>query len=120
MTEEMLDEQTMDEITAEGEIDGQLKEKIVRALATVEDPELGIDIVNLGLVYGIEREKNGDTRVTMTLTAVGCPLAGMIVSLVKEALEDIQEVHNVEVDIIWDPPWTKERMSRTARIALGM
>lgn len=97
-----------------------LKENILGALENVIDPELGIDIVNLGLIYGVSLNAEGVCTVTMTLTTMGCPLAGHIESDVRRALADIPEVKEIEVDIVWDPPWGKERMSRYAKIALGI
>ena len=97
-----------------------LKDSIMNALQLVVDPEIGIDIVNLGLVYDLDLDEEGNLTVTMTLTSMGCPLAGTIVSQVKAAVEDIPEVKNTEVNIVWDPPWTKDRMSRYAKIALGI
>jgi metal-sulfur cluster biosynthetic enzyme len=101
-------------------VDQDLKDNIMGALETVNDPELGIDIVNLGLVYDIDMDENGKVTITMTLTAIGCPLAGTIVEDVKRALADLPEVKDVEVNIVWNPPWTKDRMSRYAKIALGI
>ncbi|NMD70826.1 metal-sulfur cluster assembly factor [Bacillus sp. DNRA2] len=101
-------------------MDEALKENIMGALELVIDPELGIDIVNLGLVYGVDMDENGKTTVTMTLTAMGCPLAGVIVDQVKTALADISEVKETEVNIVFNPPWTKDKMSRYAKIALGV
>ncbi len=97
-----------------------LEENAMGALENVIDPELGIDIVNLGLVYGVDIEDNGDTKVTMTLTAMGCPLAGHIEQDVKRALADLPELNEITVNIVWNPPWTKDRMSRYAKIALGI
>lgn len=97
-----------------------LKDSIMNALELVVDPEIGIDIVNLGLVYDVEMDDEGNLTVTMTLTSMGCPLAGTIVSQVKGVMEDIPEVKNTEVEIVWNPPWTKDRMSRYAKIALGI
>ncbi|MBD8003836.1 metal-sulfur cluster assembly factor [Bacillus norwichensis] len=97
-----------------------LKENIYGALEQVIDPELGIDIVNLGLVYGVDLDENGTAKVTMTLTSMGCPLAPVIVDQVTAALADIPEVKQTEVDIVWSPPWTKDKMSRYAKIALGI
>lgn len=97
-----------------------LKENILGALENVIDPELGIDIVNLGLVYGVNLDADGLCTVTMTLTTMGCPLAGHIEADVKRALADIPEVKDTKVDIVWDPPWSKDRMSRYAKIALGI
>ncbi len=101
-------------------MDEALKENLMGALELVIDPELGVDIVNLGLVYDIEMDADGKTTVTMTLTSMGCPLAGTIVDQVKRALADIPEVKETEVNIVFNPPWTKDKMSRYAKIALGV
>lgn len=101
-------------------MDEALKENIMGALEQVVDPELGIDIVNLGLVYDVEMDENGKTDVTMTLTSMGCPLAPIIVDQVKTTLADIPEVKDVDVNIVWNPPWTRDKMSRYAKIALGI
>ncbi|ASS90511.1 MAG: metal-sulfur cluster assembly factor [Bacillaceae bacterium] len=101
-------------------MDEALKENIMGALEQVIDPELGIDIVNLGLIYDLELNDEGVLKVTMTLTAMGCPLAGTIVQQVKAALDGIPEIKDVDVNIVWNPPWTKDRMSRYAKIALGI
>ncbi|MDR0136430.1 metal-sulfur cluster assembly factor [Metabacillus idriensis] len=101
-------------------MDEALKENIYGALELVIDPELGVDIVNLGLVYDVELDENGTALVTMTLTSMGCPLAGTIIDQVKTALRDIPEIKETEVNIVWNPPWTKDRMSRIAKIALGV
>jgi metal-sulfur cluster biosynthetic enzyme len=98
----------------------ELKESIMGALELVIDPEIGIDIVNLGLVYDLEMDEEGNLTVNMTLTAMGCPLAGTIIDQVKRALADIPEIKNVEVNIVWNPPWNKDMMSRYAKIALGI
>ncbi|RBW69526.1 metal-sulfur cluster assembly factor [Bacillus taeanensis] len=101
-------------------MDEKLKENIMGALEMVIDPELGVDIVNLGLVYDVEMDEEGVVTVTMTLTSMGCPLAGQIAHEVKQALSDIEEVKEAEVNIVWNPPWTKDKMSRLAKIALGV
>lgn len=101
-------------------MDQDLKDNIYGALETVIDPEIGIDIVNLGLVYDVEMDEDGHTTITMTLTSIGCPLAGTIVEMVKAALSDIPEVKEVDVQIVWSPPWSKDKMSRYAKIALGI
>lgn len=97
-----------------------LQENLMGALENVIDPELGIDIVNLGLVYGVDLQEDGLAVVTMTLTAMGCPLAAHIEEDVKRVLEDLPEVKDTQVNIVWSPPWGKERMSRYAKIALGI
>ncbi|HWO75052.1 MAG TPA: metal-sulfur cluster assembly factor [Bacillus sp. (in: firmicutes)] len=101
-------------------MDQDLKDSIYAALEQVIDPELGMDIVNLGLVYNVELDENGVLEVEMTLTSMGCPLAGTIVDQVKTAVADLPEVKDTQVNIVWNPPWTKDRMSRYAKIALGI
>jgi metal-sulfur cluster biosynthetic enzyme len=97
-----------------------IKEEIMTALETVIDPELGIDIVNLGLIYEVDFSQNGDTVVKMTLTTMGCPLADVLTEQIHEALRDIPQVKNIEVKLVWYPAWTTDKMSRYARIALGI
>lgn len=101
-------------------MDEALKENMMGALENVIDPELGIDIVNLGLIYDVDLNDEGISDVTMTLTAMGCPLAAHIEQDVKHALSDIPEVKEINVNIVWDPPWGKDKMSRYAKIALGV
>lgn len=98
----------------------QLKEQIMEVLEEVNDPELNIDIVNLGLVYGVEIDDEKNVDITMTLTAMGCPLAGVIHELVENAVKRIDGIKEVTVNIVWDPPWDKSKMSRYAKIALGI
>jgi len=101
-------------------MDEALKENILGALENVIDPELGIDIVNLGFIYGIDLDDDGLCTITMTLTTMGCPLAAHIEQDVRRALADIPEVKDVDVNIVWDPPWGPDKMSRYAKIALGV
>ncbi|EIZ2061980.1 metal-sulfur cluster assembly factor [Listeria monocytogenes] len=101
-------------------MDEQLKENLMGALEQVIDPELGIDIVNIGIVYDVELDDDGLCTVSMTLTTMGCPLAGILTEQVQMALSDIPEVKDTNVNLVWNPPWTKDRMSRYAKIALGI
>lgn len=101
----------------------ETKERVMGELENVMDPELGIDIVNLGLIYDIHLDDDLNAEVEMTLTAMGCPLAGTIVSDVKNSLTDLQElgeIGEVDVNIVWSPAWSKDKMSRYAKIALGV
>lgn len=100
--------------------DQQLEKKAYEALENVIDPELGIDIVNLGLIYGVDFDEEYNCTVTMTLTAMGCPLAATIEADVKGALSTVDEVNDAEVNIVWNPPWSMDKMSRYAKIALGL
>ncbi len=96
------------------------KERILEALESVIDPELGIDIVNLGLIYKIDLSEEGHCQVDMTLTTMGCPLADIITDEIHRALVEIEEVKTVDVKLVWYPAWSPERLSRYARIALGI
>jgi len=106
----------------EGEIqmDQDMKDSMLGALENVIDPELGIDIVNLGLVYDVEVDEEGVATVTMTLTSMGCPLGPVIVDQVNTALGELPEVKSTNVNIVWNPPWSKDKMSRYAKMALGV
>lgn len=97
----------------------ELEKKVRAVLKKVVDPELGIDIVSLGLVYDV-REEKGVVEVEMTLTSPGCPLAGVIDQRVKEAVKPIKGVKKVSVEIVWDPPWTSEMMTDEAKAELGL
>jgi len=106
----------------EGEIqmDQNMKDSMFGALENVIDPELGIDIVNLGLVYDVELDEEGAATVTMTLTSMGCPMGPVIVDQVNTALGELPEVKSTNVNIVWNPPWSKDKMSRYAKMALGV
>ncbi|TDL95450.1 metal-sulfur cluster assembly factor [Macrococcus brunensis] len=97
-----------------------MKDSILGALENVIDPELGIDIINLGLVYHVDMDDDGIVTVDMTLTSMGCPMGPQIIDQVKTALGELPEIKGVEVNIVWNPPWNKEMMSRYAKIALGV
>ena len=98
-----------------------IKTRILTALEEVIDPELGIDIVNLGLIYEIRFDGDtGDTEIDMTLTTMGCPLADLLTDQIYDAMTDVPEVTTVEVKLVWYPAWSPDRMSRYARIALGI
>lgn len=97
-----------------------IKNRILEALETVIDPELGIDVVNLGLIYEIRFNDNGYTEIDMTLTTMGCPLADLLTNYIHDALQDVPEVTKTEVKLVWYPAWTVDKMSRYARIALGI
>lgn len=101
-------------------MDQDMKDSMMSALEEVIDPELGIDIVNLGLVYDVDLSEEGLALVTMTLTSIGCPMGPMIVDQVKTALGQLPEVKETDVNITFNPPWSRDHMSRYAKIALGI
>jgi metal-sulfur cluster biosynthetic enzyme len=94
------------------------KEEVVEALRGVEDPELGMDIVELGLLYDVEVE-GPKVRVIHTLTSMGCPVGPMIQENVDQIVRAMPEVEDVEVELTWDPPWSPEKMSDDAKFILG-
>lgn len=97
-----------------------LKDEIVKTLRTIYDPEIPVDIYELGLVYDIETDPSGAVRVLMTLTAPGCPVAGSLPAEVERRVAAIEGVTSVKVELTFDPPWTPARMSEAARLALGL
>ncbi|SEK35246.1 Metal-sulfur cluster biosynthetic enzyme [Carnobacterium iners] len=98
----------------------EIKERIIAALEQVIDPELGIDIVNLGLVYNVHLYENGFCQIDLTLTTMGCPLVDVITDDIIHALKTVPEVTSSEVKLVWYPAWDTTKMSRYARIALGI
>ena len=97
-----------------------IKDDIVQRLATVIDPELHIDIVNLGLVYTIDLDNDGICSIEMTLTTMGCQLTNVLADMVVTAVREVPEVKNVDVEFVWEPAWTIDRMSRFAKLSLGV
>lgn len=98
----------------------EIKQKIMQALETVIDPELGIDIVNLGLVYEVNVFNGGYCEIKITLTTMGCPLADVITGDIHEAMNQVEEITETDVKLVWYPAWDTSRMTRYARIALGI
>lgn len=107
------------ELTSENQIE-ELKGRIMAALEQVIDPELNIDIVNLGLVYAIELMDENQCVIKLTLTTMGCPLADTITDDIMKAMQSIPEISSTEVKLVWYPAWDTSKMSRYARIALGV
>jgi len=97
-----------------------LRQGAIEALHTVYDPEIPVDIYELGLIYDLNIDDSGNVGVKMTLTAPGCPVAGSMPDMVKEALERVESIGKVDVELVWDPPWDKDRMSEAAQLTLGM
>ncbi|MBI3379280.1 metal-sulfur cluster assembly factor [Candidatus Gottesmanbacteria bacterium] len=95
------------------------KKLLLNQLKNVPDPELGISIVDLGLVYGVKADKDGDVEVTMTLTTMGCPLFDLIEGPVRSELQKLKGVKDVSVELTFDPPWDPSKMSKEARVKLG-
>lgn len=97
-----------------------LREKVVDTLRTVKDPEIPVNIYDLGLIYEIDVQAFGVVGVRMTLTAPACPVADSIVAEVQDKINAIPEVSGAYVELVWDPPWTKDRMSDVAKLELNL
>ena len=95
-------------------------QKLIAAMKTVYDPEIPVDIYELGLIYKVDVADNKDVTVDMTLTAPACPVAGEMPIMVKSALETVDGIGEVTVNMVFDPPWTQERMSEEAKLELNM
>jgi FeS assembly SUF system protein len=93
---------------------------ILDALRCVHDPEIPVNIYDLGLIYKMDRAENGNVAIDMTLTAPACPVAGEMPGKVAEAVASVPGVGEVEVHLVWEPPWTKDRMSEDAKLALDI
>jgi len=105
-----LSQQELDDFTS----------KLVIALKTVYDPEIPVDIYELGLIYKVDVADNKDVKVDMTLTAPNCPVAGSLPAEVERAARAVPGVTGVKLELTFDPPWTKARMSEAAKLALGI
>lgn len=106
-------------LIAPSSVDHPLYDQVVEACRTVYDPEIPVNIYDLGLIYTIAINPENEVSVTMTLTAPGCPVAGEMPGWVQEAIMGVPGVKTVDVDLVWEPPWGMEMMSDEARLELG-
>ncbi len=98
----------------------ELEEKIVSVLKTVYDPEIPVDIYELGLVYNIDVKEDGEVVIDMTLTAPSCPAGDFLIEDVKQKVEGIEGVKKATINLVFEPEWTKDRMSEEAMLELGL
>lgn len=98
----------------------ELTNKVIAALENVIDPELGIDIVNLGLIYDVDIDDEGHCQINMTLTTPGCPLSDVLDHDIQDRVGELEEITDVTIKLVWYPVWTMDKMSRYAKIALGV
>ncbi len=98
----------------------ELRERVIDALRTVFDPEIPVNIYELGLIYGVEVNDQGAVDIAMTLTAPNCPAAGQLPVEVDDKVQALEGVTDVHVRLVWDPPWDQSRMSEAARLELGL
>ncbi len=114
-------EGTREQVSPIQQIQAQaLEAQVVEVLRTCHDPEIPINIYELGLVYGVDVALSGRVRITMTLTSPACPVAGSIVAEVESKVNVIDGVSEAVVELVWDPPWSPERMSESARLELNL
>lgn len=122
---EMANEPGSDAVAFAGEplpegITPAVDEAVVAALKTVYDPEIPVDIYELGLIYDLKIAENGNVAVNMTLTAPACPVAGTLPQQVANTVSTVPGTGEVSVTLVWEPPWTMEKMSEDARLAMNL
>ncbi len=96
------------------------QEQITAKLREVLDPELGVSIVDLGLIYNVEIDQHGTAAITMTLTTIGCPLFGQIQKSIEDKVLEVPGITEVSIELTFDPPWTPDKMAESAKIELGL
>ena len=96
------------------------KEQIIEEIRKIYDPELPVNIYELGLIYDIDIDQNNNVKIKMTLTTPNCPVAESLPNEVKNSIKEIKEVKNVDLDLVWDPPWNKSMMSEAAKLELNL
>lgn len=97
-----------------------IEKLIVKAIRQIKDPEIPVNIYDLGLIYSLEVSDAGAVQVRMTLTSPGCPVAGMILQQVETKVREVEGVTEATVELVWDPPWTQDRMTDAARLELNL
>jgi FeS assembly SUF system protein len=97
----------------------EIEIKVLGVLRTIYDPEIPVNIYDLGLIYEVKVDETDAVKVKMTLTAPACPVAGSLPGEVEQKIESIPEVRSANVELVWDPPWSKDRMSESAMLDLG-
>ena len=97
-----------------------LQARVVKTLRGICDPEIPVNIYDLGLIYELDVQKTGEVHVSMTLTAPNCPVAQGFPETIRDALLGVPGVSDVQVDLVWEPPWSQEKMSEAARLQLGL
>ena len=98
----------------------ELKNKIINEIRKIYDPEIPVNIYELGLIYDIKVDKDNNVKINMTLTTPNCPVAESLPKEVKDSVIEIKEVNKVDLDLVWDPPWDKSMMSEAAKLELNL
>ncbi len=119
-----LEEQMRDQIETASEaaklVEGTLQERIIAALKNVYDPEIPVNIYDLGLVYNVDIDDEKVAHIEMTLTTPGCPVAQTFPSMVEAVVRSIDGVEDAQVNLVWDPPWTQDLLTESAKLQLGL
>ena len=97
-----------------------LKEKVIAEIKKIYDPEIPVNIYELGLIYDINVDEKNNVKINMTLTTPNCPVAESLPKEVKDSIMEIKEVNKVDLDLVWDPPWDKSMMSEAAKLELNL
>jgi len=97
-----------------------LEEHVIAAMRSVHDPEISVNIYDLGLIYNIDINDQNEVFVDMTLTAPACPVAGILPGQVEDAIKSVEDVSDAHVELVWDPPWDRERISDEGKLAMGL
>lgn len=98
----------------------EIKQEVINALKTIFDPEIPVNIYELGLIYDIKVNHHNQVDIQMTLTTPACPVAQTFPATVEERIREVKGISNVTVELVWDPPWTQDRMTEAARLELGL
>ena len=98
----------------------KIKDKVIAEIKKVYDPEIPVNIYDLGLIYNIEIKNENEAYVEMTLTSPNCPVADSLPKMVKENINSIEEIKKVDLKLVWNPPWTKDMMSEEAKLELNL
>ena len=98
----------------------ELENKIIEVLKTIYDPEIPVDIFELGLIYEVKIDKEKNVEIEMTLTTPNCPVAESLPKEVKDGAMQVEEIEDVDLELVWDPPWTKDMMSEAAKLELNL
>ncbi len=98
---------------------GYLEQKIISVLETVFDPEIPVNIYELGLIYNVKLAESGDVDITMTLTSPACPVAESLPGEVRQKVKSVEGINEVNINLVWEPPWNKDMMSEEAKLNLG-
>lgn len=101
-------------------VDASLQQKVIAAIRTVYDPEIPVNIYDLGLIYQININDNADVEIEMTLTAPACPVAEILPAEVETMVKSVDGIHDAKVTLVWEPPWSQECLTEAARLELGL